>query len=359
MRHLLVICALLALFLPGSAFSDNQERCAGCGKAITEGSWIEAGGKYYHSNHFVCSICRQPIGTGKFQIEDGRLYDSTCYVNEVLPRCGYCGQPVGFEWVTFEGKPYHRNCFEEHVALKCSLCGEIIEGPYIQDQWGNSYHEAHRDEPRCLYCGRLLTAATDGGEIYSDGRTVCGLCLVDAVKSDTEAKQIMNNVKGTLADAGITIDRKELPLKLVDRERLADIIGGQRDKFQLEGCTYFEKRSVLYGLVSRQKFNIYILYGLPRVKYIAAIAHELMHVWLGLNAPLEQNQAMVEGSCNYAASLVLKQLGTDEGNRLLQTMLESQDRDYGEGYRQVMSQVDKRGLDGWLDYLKDHSAPPW
>jgi hypothetical protein len=350
---------LVALLLPGLVGAEATKTCAACGKAITTDQWISADGKYYHTNHFVCAICKQPIGTHKYYRQDNSVYDSTCYVNNVLPKCAYCGKPVGSEWTEFEGKQYHRECYRDHVALRCSLCGEVIEGKYLVDQWGNAYHESHRNEPRCIYCGRLLAPATNGGETYSDGRTICGLCSKDAVKSDVEARKIMNEVRKMLAEDGIIIDRDDLPLKLVDAGRLARTMGQARSNFEYDGCTYFEKQTMLYGLFSNRKFDIYILYGLPRTKYYAAVAHELMHVWLGLNAPMHQNQAMVEGSCNYAASLALTRLGTDESGRLLGNMIQSRDPEYGEGYRQVIAQVKSRGLDGWLEYLKDNTAPPW
>jgi hypothetical protein len=40
-------------------------------------------------------------------------------------------------------------------------------------------------------------------------------------------------------------------------------------------------------------------------------------------------------------------------------MNESPDPEYGEGYRRVVSQVSARGLAGWLQFLKDHTAAPW
>ncbi|PWB71061.1 hypothetical protein C3F09_08370 [candidate division GN15 bacterium] len=350
---------LLALLLASATMADQQKVCASCRKPITSGQYIEADGRYWHANHFVCAYCGRPIGTDRYFTHDGRQYDSACYVNEISARCAYCGQPVGASWVTFEGRPYHKDCYTNSVALRCSFCGDVISGKYLQDQWGNTYHEYHRNEPRCQYCGRLFTAATNGGERFSDGRSECGLCLETAVRDKSEAEKIMREVKATLASLGIVIDRKNVPLKLVDAAQLAAHNGTGRSNRELEGLTQWEKRSWLYGLVDKYDFDIYILHSLPRTHYYATVAHELMHVWLTLNAPLDQNSAVVEGTCNYAAYLVLMRLGDEESDQIIRQMTGSNDPDYGEGFRQVKAQVELRTLAGWLDYLRRNAQASW
>jgi DNA-directed RNA polymerase subunit N (RpoN/RPB10) len=349
----------IVLSLSLALAADQPHRCAACGKPITEGEWVRVDSKYYHPNHFTCAACGQPIGAGHFYAHEGTYYDSACYVERVLPKCAYCGEPVGSAWVTYGGKPYHRECYENHIALRCSMCGEIIEGPYLTDIWGNSYHERHKNEPRCFSCGRLISPASNGGETYADGRTICGLCRTDVIKKPNDAKEIMRQVQATLATLGIEIDRDNLPLHLVGRDRLAEVSLEPRGDLVLEAYTYFEKESWLLGLVTERKFNIYVLYGLPRMEYTAVIAHELMHVWLGLKAPMYQDNAMVEGTCNYASYLVLKQIGSDDANRRIEEMTNSPDAIYGEGFRKVTAEVNRTGLSAWLDYLNDNTKPPW
>lgn len=355
----IAVLFLLAVLLASVLMAADQKTCAACGKPISTGQYTQADGQYFHADHFICAYCRRPIGTSRYFTQNGLRYDSACFVNEISARCAYCRKPVGTNWVTFDGREYHQECYNSFVALRCSFCGEIIEGEYLRDQWGNTYHEYHKDEPRCLYCGRLFTAATNGGERFSDGRSECGVCLENAVRKKSDAETVMYDVKAVLATLGIDIDRDKLPLKLVDVGQLKARHGVGRKELELEGLTQWEKRSWLYGFIDKFKFDIYVLHSLPRAHYYATIAHELMHIWLTLNAPLNQSSAMVEGTCNYAAYLILKQLGEDESERLTEQMMASTDPDYGEGFRQVKAQVELRSLPGWLEYLKKNERPPW
>ena len=359
MRIRLVLVLLIVAVLASTVSAEQQRICGSCKRPITSGHYVEAEGRFWHAEHFVCAYCGKPLGTAHYFTSNGLRYDSTCYVNEISARCAYCGEPVGNKWVTFEGRDYHQECYDNAVALRCSFCGEIIHGNYLRDQWGNSYHDYHKSEPRCQYCGRLFTESTNGGERFTDGRSECGLCLETAVKEKSEAETILQEVKATLASVGIEVDKDELPVKLVDAGELAGRHGSGRNDLELEGITEWEKRSWLFGMVDRYDFDIYILHSLPRMHYYATIAHELMHVWLTLNAPLNQNSAMVEGTCNYASFVVLKQLGGSESKRIIDQMLASTDPDYGEGFRKVKVQVELMTLPGWLEYLKTNVHASW
>lgn len=355
-----LLLGLLVLAVGASLFATDQPyRCAACGKPISEGEWVRVDGRHFHSSCFTCAACGKPIGAAAFYSHEGTYYDSACYVNRILPKCAYCGEPVGASWVTYEGKPYHRECYENHVALRCTMCGEIIEGPYLMDIWGNAYHERHKNEPRCFSCGRLISPASNGGETYADGRTICGLCNQDVIRQPKPANEIMRQVRTQLASLGIEIDRDQLPLHLVGRDRLIQVAIEPRPDLVMEGYTYFEKESWLMGLFTQRKFDIYILYGLPRLEYTAVITHELMHVWLGLNAPMYQDNAMVEGTCNYASYLILNQIDTEDARRRIAEMTGSTDAVYGEGFRKVSAQIERIGLAAWLEYLSDNTNPPW
>jgi len=186
MKNILIAVSLLLVLVSLAVGSDSM-RCAGCGKEITEGKWIEAEGLFFHSNHFLCDNCKKPLKTLHYFTNNGLRYDSACYFATIAKRCAYCNEPIASEYIIQDGKNYHKRCYDEHIALHCSVCGEVIEGPFLYDQWGNSYHQSHEHEPRCRYCGRLVTASSEGGETYGDGRTVCGLCLKTAVKTPDEA----------------------------------------------------------------------------------------------------------------------------------------------------------------------------
>ncbi|MFZ1683558.1 MAG: protein DA1 [Candidatus Zixiibacteriota bacterium] len=336
-----------------------QMRCVSCGKPITSGSYIEVDNQFYHAKHFLCANCSKPITTLPAFFKDGKYYDSTCYLTQIGPRCAYCNGPILDSFKIWEGKNYHDSCYFDHAALRCALCGDTIQGKYLEDDWGNSYHSRHNGvAPKCDYCNRFLPLDGTGlGTVYEDGQTLCGECRKTAVERTEDAIALMYALKDSLAAVGIDIDRDKLPLKLVDKHKMAEISHGEHPR--TFGYTIFEKTSRVYGLVTTKKFQVYALKGMPLIYLKVALAHELMHVWLGLNAPMYQDDAMVEGSCNYAAYLLLQRWSGDEVGRQAKSMMNDSDPKYGQGFRKIMAYAQSVGTFAWLEYLKSHSDPPW
>ncbi len=348
----------LAFLLPTLTMSEQLPRCAACGKLIT-GGYRTVGNLCFHPNHFKCALCGQPIkGTLYFE-DSGKYYDSTCFMNSVAPRCGVCGLPILGSYVVYDGKNYHESCYATHIVPRCSLCGDTIMGKYLVDFWGDKYHQRHEGvDPRCAYCNRFISQElTHGGTKYPDGRTICSLCLVTAVTDDDTARQILGEVQDSLAKLGIIVKRKKIPLNLVDSKEMARHSGEVR--LDAAGFTEFEKTKYVYGLITDRKFQVYALWGVPRHHLEAILAHELMHVWLGLNAPMYQNQFMVEGSCNYAEFLYLGADTCAADRFLRQNMLEDTDPVYGEGFRKIKAFVEANGEPSWLEYVKKNESPPW
>ena len=54
--------------------------CGGCNEAIKTGPAINALGKKWHPEHFVCSFCMTPLSSG-YQESDGKPFCQTCYGN--------------------------------------------------------------------------------------------------------------------------------------------------------------------------------------------------------------------------------------------------------------------------------------
>jgi paxillin len=52
--------------------------CGGCGKAIT-GQSVDALGKKFHAEHFVCTFCMNPLAGGSYTEEKGKAYCKPCY----------------------------------------------------------------------------------------------------------------------------------------------------------------------------------------------------------------------------------------------------------------------------------------
>jgi len=320
--------------------------------------YVEVDGKHYHPIHFLCANCGNPILDLKYFKKDGKYYCEKCYKKLFAPRCAYCNGILDSQYIVVDGKNYHEDCYDKFVAIRCSLCGEIIKGPYQTDFWGNKYCSSHENEtPRCDYCGRYISdKLTQGGYEYGDGRHICGLCLKSAVTDLNRAKSLLNEVKAQLVHMGIVIDYDKIGLHLVSRDELQKIQGtkngGEMGFVEYEYSTY-ENVTIMKSL------DINILYGMPEIYFFAIAAHELMHVWQYLHGMLGNDPAFCEGSCNYASYLILKNHPNKECARYLLYNLENdKDEKYGDGFRRVRKLVRDRGIDYWLNCLKEDKNFP-
>lgn len=55
---------------------------------------VTALGRTWHPEHFVCSHCRQELGTQNFFERDGQPYCEPDYHHLFSPRCAYCNGPI-------------------------------------------------------------------------------------------------------------------------------------------------------------------------------------------------------------------------------------------------------------------------
>ncbi len=251
----------------------------------------------------------------------------------------------------------------ETLAITCIHCGKPITGKYVKDYWGNVYHAGHlRQALRCFYCGRLISKGlTGGGKTYRDGRIICGLCMKSAIDDPAATGPILEDVRSRLKRYGITVKGNFAETHLLDRGGLAKVSGRRAARSEEAGFTKLEKKTV-NGRLASFSMQIFILKGLPETHFIATAAHELMHVWQHLFAVPNNDPALREGSCNYAAYLILRELSgetarkpgrSDEANYIIETFFNIKDRIYGKGFLKVYQLVKNRGITGWLDYLRN------
>ncbi len=273
--------------------------------------------------------------------------------------CDYCGKSLSGAYIVNDSGKYHESCYEDHVAPRCGVCGQVIDGEYFIDHWGNFVHVHHGDEvPRCEYCNRFISEyITGGGYKYSDGRFICRLCDKQAVRAINEARHLMETTAAILKARGIEIDIADIPLHLVDKREMARLRRDERG--DPHGFTYVEVTTTIGGIVTDRKFEIYMLTAMPRMHFIATLAHELMHVWLHENAPQDIEAAFCEGSCNYASFLVLEDYPGKETDYIKASLENDPDPVYGDGFRRTAQFVDKRGIEAWLTYLRMNNYPPW
>lgn len=233
--------------------------------------------------------------------------------------------------------------------MKCSLCNkEINQGKYFSDYWGNYYHYSHlSDSPDCYYCGRLISnKLTNGGKTLKDGKRICGLCSRSLVKSG-DLNREYKLVSNLLADVGFDIRKYKNEIYLIDRSKGANL------KSEEPG---FIKTSIAKSgdRVLEISFKVFILKDLPRSYFLDTLAHELMHQWLTLHASNKIKPVLKEGSCNYAAYLVMDKIKTPLSFYIIDRLLKDPHPYYGKGFRKVLHYSKKHGHKKVIEYLKKH-----
>jgi len=108
-----------------AAHSSLYSKCAACDKLITDTTLV-AGGKYFHSDCFVCGSCRQPIGTAPFYTDGDRFTCQKCRpgtaadAEDLFCSKAGCGKAITDTVVHAMGKAFHPACFA------CATCHENL-----------------------------------------------------------------------------------------------------------------------------------------------------------------------------------------------------------------------------------------
>jgi len=170
----------------------SRGTCNTCKQPIF-GEVIQASGKAFHPEHFVCGNCKSPLGTGLFFEQGGQTLCERCYQEMFCPRCAHCEKPVMDRCITALGKKWHvehfictqclnpfngGNFFEKDgrpyceadffnlFAPKCAGCNEPIKGDCI-NALGTQWHPEHF---ACAYCSK----AFGGGTFFEyNGKPYC------------------------------------------------------------------------------------------------------------------------------------------------------------------------------------------
>jgi hypothetical protein len=325
MRTRLAALVVAALALTASARATGALQCAACGREITADAF-QTQGRVYHPSCFVCDICDRPI-TGPYS-EQG-------------------------------GKAYHNDCFRDHVALKCSLCGDALRGEYLQDYWGNAYCMRHSGEaPMCDSCGRFVSEALTGGGVrYDDGRFMCNICNPKSMTDVDDILEIVFEVAGHMKSFGMDVDYSGVQIHLVGRDKMQSLSGHHSNG--LRGFTDYREDWRVFGRSKNRKMHMYLLYGMPRMEIINTVAHELAHVWQFNRGRFQNGREWSEGSCNYAAYLVLGKYPGRQSSFFRTSLMRDVDPVYGDGFRRVKTLAEAEGAKAWLRYLaKASDFPP-
>ncbi|KAF3822095.1 hypothetical protein GH733_007469, partial [Mirounga leonina] len=81
---------------------------------------VHALGQAWHPEHFVCTHCKEEIGSHPFFERSGLAYCPKDYHHLFSPRCAYCAAPILDKVLTAMNQTWH----PEHFF--CSHCGEVF-----------------------------------------------------------------------------------------------------------------------------------------------------------------------------------------------------------------------------------------
>jgi hypothetical protein len=387
---LLIVLAALIILIPPIVQAGDPV-CAKCGRVITQGNYITAEGRYFHPEHFVCAKCGRAIGDQRYYPRDGKIYDKSCYTDLFVEKCAYCGKPIEGEYIiqnnqkyhkgcfassvaekcawcgqpivdsstTYEGKAYHNACYRDHIALYCVLCGGIIDGKYFTTFRGGAWHDFHKGQvPECDFCTAFINVRKQGTFLkLDDGRYLCDACMATAITTDELLTPLAQEVAGALEAIGIKVDLNGLEFHLEGQDVMSGL--GDRLGTHRRGFTDFKEYKALFGLIRDRHLNVYVLNGLTAMECTEVLAHELTHVWLFSKGRTKTSPELCEGSCNYAAWLVLSRYRGLECDYIKKNVSEDSDPVYGEGFRKVKAWAEKIAQPAWLEYISKHDENPW
>jgi hypothetical protein len=304
----------------------------------------------------ICNKCGEPIlGAHEIQL-DGKYYHKKCLT------CDDCGVALDISqgYIIQGDKHYHADCYNRDVIKWCYVCGQNLDRGYCVDPWGHPYHKRHDgDHPRCDYCRRFVTQeVTNDGVYYSDGRTICSLCLASAIASQDSASAILEAVRDTLATIGIDIDPSGISVRLLGKDAMKKRFGvNYRNP---DGMT----RAYFDPVTGEPEYRLYLLTGMPKIRFITAVAHELMHVWLFRNQDkavsndYPTNKLLIEGSCSLAAYKTLQHYSGEEARVTMMMIEQNRILHYGMGFPEAEHYAATHNTGQWLKYIMTHGKYP-
>lgn len=305
-----------------------HKKCHQCGLAAGK-QYLRAEGLIFHPHCFQCKHCHQRV------------------LDEYLVRKGFVYHPACAPGPLKKTAPLPTPSTQTSAPLFCTVCKGKLTAKYLYNHWGETAHPQHQSQKthQCSACHRFLSAATQQGLQYGDGRIICGLCQMTAVTEPESVEPSRQRVLKTLNTAGFDYIPDYISITLSDQRRLNQALK-KRAHANSHGLTKTIEKSV-NGMVQYREHSIFILYGLPRVVFEGVLAHELLHVWLNeQDNTRERMPQEIEGFCNLGTARVYQQEDTPLSRYLLERMHKDVDPVYGEGYRMQKQRLTQMGWDG-------------
>ncbi|XP_063793519.1 four and a half LIM domains protein 1 isoform X1 [Pseudophryne corroboree] len=181
---------------------EDSLRCNGCHKLIQPGGQnVEYKGSAWHEECFICSNCKQSIGTGSFFPKGTDVFCVNCHEEKFAKQCVKCKNPITTGGITYQDQPWHGDCFvcetchkklsgqrftavEDHyycvdcyktfVAKKCSGCNNPItgfgKGSNVVNYEGHSWHEY------CFTCKKCSLSLANKRFVRHNEQVYCPDC---------------------------------------------------------------------------------------------------------------------------------------------------------------------------------------
>ncbi|XP_066151828.1 paxillin-like isoform X4 [Euwallacea fornicatus] len=122
-----------------SCHVDTAKRCHACEAPILD-KCVQAMGANWHEDHFICGGCKCKLIGTQFMDVNGAPFCQKCYLSKHADRCKGCSKPIADKAVVALDAKWHQMCF------RCSKC----EKPIMKDQ---SYKlDAKTSKPHCVKC---------------------------------------------------------------------------------------------------------------------------------------------------------------------------------------------------------------
>ena len=166
----------------------------------------------------------------------------------------------------------------------------------------------------------------------------------------------MSEVARHMAGFGMDVNLGEIDLHVIGLKEMQE--KSSKGSYRLTGFTDFEETKGLFGLLSKRRIDVYLLYGMPRADAVSTVAHELAHVWQFTAGRLKNDQAFAEGSCNYVSYLVLQNYRGVATDYVVANLVDDENEIYGEGFRRVRRYAEAEGIATWLNRLGSKNDLP-
>jgi paxillin len=175
-------------------YNEFGKKCGHCEQPLM-GQYMEALGKCWHPEHFVCSECSAPFTSLTFREHDNRPYCEEDYQKLFGEWCAKCGKPIDDQVVVAMEKKFHTECFVcedgkhkigegEHFYLhfdkvycpkhfeslftaKCDVCKKELDAGYTKQE-GKSYHSqcVPKEEKKAQAAAAVSTPASASSTVY-------------------------------------------------------------------------------------------------------------------------------------------------------------------------------------------------